>query len=104
MNATMAPLPPDQLERLAHKRAAAKLGWYVHALVYVVVNLFLFALSRHGFGSRPWSVFPLLGWGLGLALHGAAVFLLGEGSALRDRLLERERERLRREHERLPRP
>ncbi|GAB3763713.1 hypothetical protein GCM10028796_17710 [Ramlibacter monticola] len=100
----MAPLPPDQLERLAHKRAAAKLGWYVHALVYVVVNLFLFALSSHGFGSRPWSVFPLLGWGLGLALHGAAVFLLGEGSALRDRLLERERERLRREHERLPRP
>lgn len=104
MNATMAPLPPDQLERLAHKRAAAKLGWYVHALVYVVVNLFLFALSSHGFGSRPWSVFPLLGWGLGLALHGAAVFLLGEGSAFRERLLERERERLRREHERLPRP
>jgi len=103
MNATMAALSPDDLERLAHKRAAAKLGWYVHALVYVVVNLFLFALSAQAFGHRPWSVFPLLGWGIGLALHGAAVFLLGDGSALRDRLLERERERLRREQQRVPR-
>jgi hypothetical protein len=49
-------------------------------------------------------VFPLLGWGLGLALHGVAVFMLGDGSTLRRRLLERERERLRREQERVPRP
>ena len=29
------------LERLARKRAGAKLGWYLHACVYVLVNLFL---------------------------------------------------------------
>ena len=103
MNATMASLSPDELERLAHKRAAAKLGWYIHAMVYVVVNLFIFALSAYAFGRRPWSVFPLLGWGLGLALHGVAVFMLGDGSSFRRRLLERERERLRREQERMPR-
>ena len=104
MNATMAYLSPDELERIAHKRAGAKLGWYIHAAVYLVVNLFIFALSTYAFGHRPWSVFPLLGWGLGLALHGVAVFMLGEGSSLRRRLLERERERLRREQERVPRP
>lgn len=104
MNTTMATLSPDDLERLAHKRAAAKLGWYLHAMVYVVVNLFIFAVSSYALGRRPWSVFPLLGWGLGLALHGVAVFMLGEGSGFRRRLLERERERLRREQERVPRP
>jgi hypothetical protein len=104
MIASMAYLTPDDMERLAHKRAAAKLGWYVHALVYVVVNLLLFALSTYAFGHRPWSAFPAVGWGIGLALHGISVFVLGDGSSLRQRLIQRERERLHREQERAPRP
>ncbi|HYF42078.1 MAG TPA: 2TM domain-containing protein [Ramlibacter sp.] len=92
-----APLTPEEIDRLARKRAGAKLGWYVHASVYVLVNLFIFAISEYGFGQRRWSVFPLLGWGLGLALHGVSVFLLGAGSGVRERLVEKERERLRRE-------
>ena len=91
-----APLSPEQLERLARKRAGAKLGWYLHATVYVLVNLVLFAMSREGFGNRPWSMFPLLGWGLGLTLHGISVFMLGTGSDLRERLVQKERERLQR--------
>jgi len=92
-------MSPEELERLAHKRAGAKLVWYVHAMVYVVVNLFIFAISRYGFGSRPWSVFPLFGWGVGLALHGISVFVLGAGGGLRDRLVRQERERLRRQQD-----
>jgi hypothetical protein len=95
----MTQLSRDELERLAHKRAGAKLGWYVHAAVYVVVNLVIFALSSHGFGSRPWSVFPLLGWGLGLALHGISAFMLGAGGELRERLVDRERDRLQRQRD-----
>lgn len=94
----MRTLSPEDLERLAHKRAGAKLGWYVHAAVYLVVNLFLTGLS-YFFGST-WSVYTVLGWGLGLALHGIAVFFLGAGSGVRDRLLRKERERLRRQFER----
>lgn len=86
----------EQLERLAHKRAAGKLGWYFHAVVYVLVNLFIFAISQYGFGSRPWSIYPPLLWGLGLALHGISVFLLGAGSGLRERVLAQERERIKR--------
>ena len=92
-------LTPEEIDRLARKRAGAKLGWYVHAMVYLVANLFIFAISRYGFGSRPWSVFPLFGWGLGLALHGISVFVLGAGSGLRDRLVQQERERLRRQQD-----
>ena len=92
-------MSPEELERLAHKRAGAKLGWYIHAMVYVVANLFIFGISRYGFGSRPWSVYPLLGWGLGPALHGVAVFVLGAGGPVRERLVQQERERLRRQQD-----
>ena len=77
----MNPLHLENLERLAHKRVGAKLGWYAHAVLYLVVNLFIFAISEHGFGDRPWSVAPLLGWGLGLALHGISVLMLGKRRA-----------------------
>ena len=93
----MAHFTPAGLPSVARKRAGAKMGWYAHAAVYLVVNLFLFALSHYAFGQRPWSVLPLLGWGLGLALHGISVFLLGAGGGLRERMVQRERERLQRE-------
>jgi hypothetical protein len=90
-------LTPEEIDRLARKRAGAKLGWYAHAAMYVVVNLFLFAMSQYAFGTRRWSVFPLLGWGLGLALHGVSVFVIGRGSDLRERMVRKEREKLQRE-------
>jgi hypothetical protein len=94
---------PEALERLAHKRAAAKLGWIAHATVYLLVNLALFAISEHAFGNRSWSLVSPLVWGLGLALHAVSVFALGNGSGLREHLVQKERERLQREHQR-PQP
>jgi hypothetical protein len=85
-------LPDTRLEQLARKRAGAKLGWYIHATVYLLVNLLLVALSVSS--GRHWAVFPLLGWGLGLAVHGAVVFLLTGGAGLHERLVQQERERL----------
>jgi hypothetical protein len=95
-------LNPEEIDRLARKRAGAKMGWYVHACMYVLVNAFMFAVSYLGMRNRAWSIYPVLGWGLGLALHGIAVFVLGGGSGFRERLVERERERLRREQDRSP--
>lgn len=92
-------LSHEEIDRLARKRAGAKLGWYIHATVYLLVNIVVFAMSRYAFGERPWSVFPLLGWGLGLALHGVSVFVLGKGSGIRERMVQKERERLLRERD-----
>jgi hypothetical protein len=93
-------LSPEEIELLAHRRARAKMGWYLHACIYVVVNAVFFLLSVYGYRHRPWSPFPVLGWGIGLALHGISVFVLGKGSSLRERMVARERERLQREQER----
>jgi 2TM domain len=89
---TATSLQNPALEQLARRRARAKLGWYIHASVYIAVNLLLAALSalsgRHG------AVFPAVGWGMGLAVHGAVVFLLAGGAGLHERLIERERSSL----------
>lgn len=82
----------DALERLAQRRAKAKLGWYAHASVYLLVNLFLATLSFSS--DRHWALFPALGWGLGLLVHGIAVFVLAGGTDLHERLVQIERERI----------
>lgn len=89
-----APSLDPELERLAQRRARAKLGWYLHACVYVLVNLLLAFLSARS--THAWAIYPALGWGLGLLLHGAAVWLAAPGGALYAQLLERERAALRR--------
>ncbi|MBK6008158.1 2TM domain-containing protein [Ramlibacter ginsenosidimutans] len=85
--------PSGQLERRARRRAGMKLGWYIHAAVYVLVNCFLAMVSAASGGH--WAVFPALGWGLGLAIHGVVVFIAAGGGGLQDRLVERERRKLR---------
>jgi hypothetical protein len=95
----MPQLTPEEIERLAHKRARAKMGWYAHAAVYVLVNLFILVVAYMGWRSRPYNVYPALGWGLGLLLHGVSVFMLSSGSSLSDNLVQRERERIQRQQD-----
>ena len=91
---TNSPLQP-QLERQARRRAGAKLGWYIHVLVYISVNLMLALLSA--MSGKHWAAFPALGWGLGLAIHGLVVFLVTGGTGLHERLVQRERLSLKRD-------
>ena len=86
-----SPAVDSALDRLARRRASAKMGWFIHAAVYAIVNLGLAALSLSA--GRDWHAYPLLGWGLGLAIHGLAVWL-GSGTDLYQRLLEAERKKL----------
>jgi hypothetical protein len=82
----------DDIERLARRRAGAKMGWYVHAGLYVLVTLGL-VLAALASG-RAWRPHALLGWGLGLLVHGFVVFAVAPGGALYEHLLARERRAL----------
>jgi hypothetical protein len=84
--------PDADLEATARRRAGARMGWYVHAFVYLVVNTVLAALSLST--GHHWAIVPALGWGLGLLLHGLGVWLALGGGGLQQRLLEQERARL----------
>ena len=81
-----------RIDKLALRRAKAKLGWFVHAAIYALVNLGLIALSLAN--GRSWAIYPLLGWGVGLLAHGLSGWMLPPGGALLGRMVERERARL----------
>jgi len=92
MNTTQATPSTRDVEKLARRRAGAKMGWYIHALVYVLVNLGLVALSASR--GHTWAIYPLMGWGLGLLIHGAVIWFIAPGGSFYDRLVERERRAL----------
>jgi len=81
-----------QIDKLARRRAKAKLGFFTHATVYAVVNAGLIALSLAN--GRHWAVFPLLGWGIGLLFHGLSVWLFAPGNNVFEGMVQRERARL----------
>ena len=91
------PLADAELERLARKRAGMRLGWLIHAGVFIAVNLLLATLSYAS--GRGWAIFPFLGWGLGLAIHGAVVLAAMPGGSLMERLVQQERARLAARHD-----
>ncbi|MCB2020901.1 MAG: 2TM domain-containing protein [Burkholderiaceae bacterium] len=90
-----ASTPPDDIEARARRRVGMKMGFYIHLLVYVLVNLGLFAINMAR-GGEHWAIWPLAGWGLGLAIHGIVTFLNLSGEGMRERMLKDEIERLRR--------
>jgi len=61
---------PEELRQLAVTRLRKKRDLGAHALAYVLVNLFLNAIWLLVMpGGFYWPMFPLLGWGIGLAFH-----------------------------------
>jgi hypothetical protein len=89
---TSRALTDEQIDRLARRRAGARMGWYVHALVFLAVNVVLATLSFSS--GRHWAIYPALGWGLGLLIHGLVVWVVLGGGGLQQRLVAQERERL----------
>jgi hypothetical protein len=47
----------------------ARVGWRIHAALYVLVNSALALVNLLALPGDVWFLYPLLGWGIGLALH-----------------------------------
>lgn len=62
-----------ELRRRAEKRLEDKRGLTAHLVAYVSVNLVLVAIWWVTGAGFFWPVFPILGWGIGLAFHVWAV-------------------------------
>jgi len=61
----------DRLYEAAKRRAEAIQGFYIHLLVYAVVNAGLFAINAltRGADGSWWFYWALAGWGIGLVIH-----------------------------------
>jgi len=58
----------------AKERVEALRGFYIHLIVYAVVNLILFSINMIVSPDSLWFFWPLMGWGIGLAMHVLSVF------------------------------
>ena len=86
-------LSDPAIVRRARKRVDMKMGFLVHLLVYLCVNAGLAVLQAVQ-GGEHWNLWPLFGWGIGLAIHGLVTLLELRGEGLRERMLAAEIERL----------
>lgn len=99
MTDDLSPRPPDapederELRQRAVRRLEAKRGLMAHALAYLMVNLLLVAVWYVTSSGFFWPVFPLFGWGIGLAFHAWGVYWPAPGP----RQIEAEMTRLRRQ-------
>jgi len=82
------------LRRMAIHRADMKLGFRSHVMAYAIVNAGLLAINLVTSPDHLWFYWPMIGWGIGLAAHAAAVY--ADGEHIRERMIEAEYEKLRR--------
>ena len=72
-----APTEADEARMAAERRARERVGeiraFYHHLTVYLVVNAILFLIDIFS-GGGTWFFWPLLGWGIAVAIHGLNTF------------------------------
>ena len=75
-------------EAAARKQAKREAAFRRHLASFVVVNAFLFALNILTSPGHLWAVYPLLGWGIGLANHAFQTYGWGGGDWVEQRTRE----------------
>ena len=64
----------QEIYERAKKRVDELKSFYSHLFVYLAVNAGLFLLNIITSPRHLWFYWPLIGWGIGLAIHGLSVF------------------------------
>jgi hypothetical protein len=66
--------PQDELRTRATQRLRKRADFRTHLLIYVLVNAFLVLIWWIIGPSLFWPIFPLVGWGIGLAANAWDVY------------------------------
>ncbi len=64
----------EEQRQRAIRRIQAKRGFRVHFAVYLAVNALLVLIWAATGAGYFWPVWPILGWGIGVAAHAAGVY------------------------------
>jgi uncharacterized membrane protein YczE len=85
------------MDDIAYRRAAwrveARLAFYRHVMIYVVVNLLLAALNLIRNPNHLWFQWVIFGWGIGLLAHGLNVYSYRWLGSRREQMIQRELQR-----------
>ncbi len=74
----------------AKEKVEAKIGFFIHLAVYTAVNVMLIAINLNSSPQYFWFIWPLIGWGIAVIFHALGVFVYSGGSALKERMIEKE--------------
>ena len=84
----------QEIYQKAKKRVEAKIRFYVHLTVYVVVNILLIIVNLTTSTKYLWFKWPLIIWGLGLLFHSVGVRFSSAGYSIKERMIKKEMRRL----------
>lgn len=74
-------------------RAKQKADFYRHLVSFLVVGAVLAALDVLTSPDKLWFYWPMGAWAIGLVLHFADVYVMGEDTGLEERIMRHEAER-----------
>ena len=89
----MDDVPDDDVRKEARRRLEERRGFSTHVVTYLLVNGMLVAIWAMSGAGFFWPIFPILGWGIGIAFHAWDTFRRSEPTEAR---VQREMEHLRR--------
>ncbi|MGD8863640.1 MAG: 2TM domain-containing protein [Myxococcales bacterium] len=79
-----------EIRARAKRKVGARLGFYWHAVVYVMANAAMLAINLTKTPDTLWFVWPLAGWGAALLLHAFATF---QGQGMTEDMIQAEVDR-----------
>ena len=95
-------MTPEQRREMAIRRIKAKSDFRVHLVVYLIINtmfVVFWAFTSNVLTAGPgsaasffWPIFPIVGWGVGVAIHGYTVY---RGGVYTEEQIQRELRNLR---------
>jgi hypothetical protein len=85
----------DWKYKVAKKKVKKVKGFYAHFATWLVFSAFFVILNIATRDNEFWAIFPIAGWGLGVALHAIGVFgFPGKNKDWEERMIEEEMSRL----------
>ena len=85
----------DRIYTIARKRVRERKRFYKHLFSWFIMSVF-FVFMNLFTSDYFWAIFPILGWGIGVAFHGMRVFAMDYGEDWEERQIEKEMERMKR--------
>ena len=79
--------------RRAQKRVAAKIGFYIHFAIYLIVSIALTSINLGSSSEYLWFKWPVMGWGIGILFHALSVYVFYGKTFITRKMIEKEMER-----------
>ena len=82
----------DEVYANAKKKVEARISFYTHLGVYAGVMILLTILNLTVAGDYFWAMWPMIGWGSAVIIHGLFTFVFKSNSKspMKERLIEKE--------------